>query len=245
MLRRHLLRLALATALVAAFTGCGTPSAPIPSRSVKAGKKPDSVAPDQLRAWTDDTPAKRALADFITRTTTRESADYIPPAERLAAVSADLLQPAAPALLPEPLREAVAALRGAGYRVVFVSDGDPSALRAAARAGGDIPAGEIVGAYPPADYVVREGRPAIVPRAEAAPVAKPVVLHQALGLRPVIAFGRTAADQALLEYATLANPRPSLALVVGRPATAALAAQAARSGWLQVDPATDWEQNRR
>lgn len=245
MLRRHLLRLALAATLVAAFAGCGTPSAPIPSRSVKAGKKPVSAAPDRLRSWADDSVAKLALAAYLARVTDGESPDYIPPAERVVAVSADLLEPNGPALVPAPLAEAVAALRTAGFRLVFVSDSDPSVLRAAARASGEVPAEEIVGAYPQADYVVREGRPVIATRGDATRTAKPVVLHQALGLRPVVAFGRTVADLPLLEYATLANPRPSLALLIGRPVPAPLAAEAARSSWLLVDPATDWEQNRR
>ncbi len=244
-MRHFVPRVVFGSFLVVLLAACGTPGAPIPSRSVKAGQRPVSAKPDQLRAWTDKTSAKLALAGFIERSTARDSADFIPPAERLAVFSADLLEPGSATLLPEPLREAVAALRGAGYRICFVSDIDPSVLRTAARADGGVPAEEIIGAYPPADYAVRGGRPVIVPRAEAARVAKPVVLHQALGLRPVLAFGRTAADLPLLEYTALANPRPSLAFLVGRPVPPSLAAEAGRAGWLIVDPAADWEQTGR
>ena len=240
--RRSLASLACASAALLFLAGCGTPGAPVPSRSVKIGPKPASAKPDTLPAWIDKTPSKLALLSFVERTTTRGSADYIPPAERVAVVSASLFPVAGRSATPAPLRELLSFLTEGGYRVYLVTDGDPEPLRIFARDQLDFPPERALGSYPEADYIVRDGRPQIVPRSGQARVAKPVIIQRFVGRRPVLAFGADAADLQMLEYATLANPRPNAAFVV--PASSSSRAElgeTARSrAWVVVDPANDW-----
>ena len=43
---------------------------------------------------------------------------------------------------------------------------------------------------------------------------KPVGIHEFIGRRPIACFGNSDGDKAMLEYTTIANPRPSLGLIV-------------------------------
>lgn len=228
-----LLRCALP--LLALFVaGCGTPSAPTPSRSVKVGPKPVSARPDPLRSWTDKTPAKLALVSFVDQSATRASAAYIPPAERVAAISE-----AAAAAIPAPvLRELVAYLHANAYRVFLVTDAAPAA-RASLGDGLGLAKEQIIGPYPQSTYKLIDGVPSVVPLADAVPAPKPVLVHQFAGRRPVLALGADASDTEMLEYAALRNPRPSLALVAPGPRSSALAAEAPARGWLLIT-AADW-----
>lgn len=40
-------------------------------------------------------------------------------------------------------------------------------------------------------------------------VGKPVGIHQFIGRRPIACFGNSDGDQAMLQYTTINNPRPS------------------------------------
>jgi len=46
------------------------------------------------------------------------------------------------------------------------------------------------------------------------PLGKPVAVHQFIGRRPIAAFGNSDGDQAMLQYTTINNPRPSFGLIV-------------------------------
>ena len=227
------------------LAGCRTPGAPVPSRSVKSGTKLVSAKPDLIPAWTDKTAAKVALTGFVERSVTRGEAGYIPENDRVAVVSAGVLT-AIPDLAP--LRQLIEYLSDSHYRVYLVGDADVAALRSTAQGKLGLGAAEILGAYPEADYVVRDGRPVIVPRAGSARVAKPVVIDRALGRRPVLAIGVEAGDVAMLEYTTLANPLPAAAFVLTAGAggeAAKLRAEAKTRGWTSVDPGADWAGGKR
>ena len=43
---------------------------------------------------------------------------------------------------------------------------------------------------------------------------KPVAIHQFIGRRPTMCLGNSDGDHAMLQYTTIANPRPSLGLIV-------------------------------
>lgn len=45
-------------------------------------------------------------------------------------------------------------------------------------------------------------------------VGKPVGIHQFIGRRPIACFGNSDGDQAMLQYTTINNPRPSFGLIV-------------------------------
>ncbi len=237
----HRLAVVLAASSVLSFSGCRTPGAPVPSRSVKSGTKLVSAKPDLMPAWTDKTAVKQALVDFVEKSQVRGELGYIPAEDRAAVLSAGLLASAGD---PKPLRQLVAYLHEHDFRVYLVADGDGAALRGPAREKLGLAGQQVIGAYPEADYVVRDGRPLIVPRSGVSRVAKPVVIDRALGgRRPVLAIGADASDVAMLEYTTLANALPSAAFVVPSAAGAdasKLRAEAKARGWMLVDPSADW-----
>lgn len=85
---------------------------------------------------------------------------------------------------------------------------------------------------------------------------KPAGIHQFIGRRPILCAGNSDGDQAMFEYTTVANSRPSLGVLVHHtdadreyaydadpPAsgrlTTALAAAGER-GWIVVDMKGDW-----
>jgi hypothetical protein len=85
---------------------------------------------------------------------------------------------------------------------------------------------------------------------------KPVGIHQFIGRRPVLAFGNSDGDKAMLEYTTLGNPYPSLGLILhhtdeereyaydANPKSSGklveALADAPKRGWAVVDMAGDW-----
>lgn len=230
------LRLVLPLALIALLplAACRTPQAPKPSRSAKVGPKPVSAKPDELRLWTDKTPAKLALVSFIEDAADRESAAYVPPSARVA-----VLSESAAAAAPAPaLRELVALLRANSFRVYLVTT-RPAADRAALGAPFGLGADQVVGPYPQSTYKLIDGVPSVVPLAGAIPAPAPVLVHQAAGSRPVLALVAADSDRDLLDYATLRNPLPSLGLVVSTPGSETLAAEAAAHGRPVLAPA-DW-----
>jgi hypothetical protein len=102
----------------------------------------------------------------------------------------------------------------------------------------------VIGAYAEADYVVRDGRPMVLTRADARRTAKPVVIDRALGGgRPVLALGAEASDIAMIEYTTLANALPAAGFVAPLGAgegAAKLCAEAKARGWTLIDSRSDW-----
>lgn len=226
---------------VLALAGCRTPGAPVPSRSVKSGSKLVSAKPDPMPAWTDKTAAKLALTGYVEGSLVRGERGYVPAEDRVAVLSAALVEGAADLT---PLRQLVGYLGASDYRVYLVSDGDVSGLRKAAREKLGLAERQVIGAWAEADYVVRDGRPAVVPRAGARRTAKPVVIDRVLGgRRPVLAIGAEGSDVAMMEYSTLANPLPSAAFVVplGTGTEAArLREEAKTRAWTVVDPRADW-----
>jgi len=85
---------------------------------------------------------------------------------------------------------------------------------------------------------------------------KPAGIHQCIGRRPLMAFGNSDGDLAMLQYTTIQNPRPSFGLIVhhtdgerefaydaetrstGRLVEALR--QSPERGWHVVDMARDW-----
>jgi len=231
----------LAALSLLAVAGCRTPGAPVPSRSVKSGSKVVSAKPDPMPAWTDKTAAKLALIGYVEGSVVRGERGYVPAEDRVAVVSAALVERVED---PTPLRQLVGYLSGNGYRVYVVSDGEVASLRKTAREKLGLAERQVIGAWAETDYVVRDGRPAVVPRAGAPRTAKPVVIDRVLGgRRPVLAIGAEGSDVAMLEYTTLANPLPAAALVAplgGSAETARLREEARTRGWTVIDPRADW-----
>jgi len=85
---------------------------------------------------------------------------------------------------------------------------------------------------------------------------KPVGIHQFIGRRPIAAFGNSDGDQAMLQYTTIGNPRPSFGLIVHHTDAAREYAYdrdtsvgrlnqgldlAPRLGWTLIDMKRDWK----
>lgn len=60
----------------------------LPGCAAGRGGSRHAIAPDALPSW-NDTSAKRAILDFVRRTTTPGSSDFVPPAERVAVFDND------------------------------------------------------------------------------------------------------------------------------------------------------------
>ena len=85
---------------------------------------------------------------------------------------------------------------------------------------------------------------------------KPVGIHQFIGRRPIDCFGNSDGDQAMLQYTTIKNPRPSFGLIVhhtdaereyaydANPKSSGKLVEALKEaparGWTVVDMKRDW-----
>ncbi len=161
----------------------------------------------------------------------------------------------------QPMQEVLAYLRANGFKTFIVSGGGADFMRVWSERVYGIPPEQVIGSTSRPRYDMRDGQPVLVKTMEYVFVddreGKPAGIHQHIGRRPIAAFGNSDGDQAMLEYTTVGNPRPSFGLIVHHtdaerefaydaspPAsgqlTTALAA-APQRGWTVVDMQRDWE----
>lgn len=160
----------------------------------------------------------------------------------------------------QPMLELLNYLRANGFQTWIVSGGGQDFMRVFAKETYGIPPQQIVGSYTRAKFEIRDGKPTLVKTMDAVFVddkaGKPVGIDQFIGQRPIAAFGNSDGDQAMLEYTTIDNPRPSFGLLVhhtdaereyaydanpkssGKLVTALEAAP--KYGWTVVDMKQDW-----
>ena len=123
-----------------------------------------------------------------------------------------------------------------------------------------IPPEQVVGSTARTTFQMREGVPVLTKTLDFLFVndrdGKPVGIHQFIGRRPVFCCGNSDGDQAMLQYTTIANPLPSLGLIVHHTdgereyaydavskSTGQLVKalkEAPERGWLVVDMQSDW-----
>jgi hypothetical protein len=81
-----------------------------------------------------------------------------------------------------------------------------------------IPPEQVVGSTARTQFELRDGGPALVKTLDYLFVddkgGKPVGIWQFIGRRPIACFGNSDGDQAMLQYTTINNPRPSFGLIV-------------------------------
>jgi hypothetical protein len=106
----------------------------------------------------------------------------------------------------------------------------------------------------------RDGAPVLVKTTDSLFVddkaGKPAGIHQFIGRRPIASFGNSDGDQAMLEYTTINNPRPSFGLIVHHTdgarefaydadapwgTLASALAEAGLRGWTVVSMKDDWK----
>lgn len=160
-----------------------------------------------------------------------------------------------------PMQELLRYLRDNGFKTYIVSGGGADFMRVWAEATYGIPPEQVIGSTGRTKFALRDGTPVLVKTLDYLFVddreGKPPGIHQFIGRRPIACFGNSDGDQAMLQYTTIDNPRPSLGLIVhhtdaereyaydSRPAssgklTTALV-EARQRGWIVVDMKADWK----
>jgi phosphoserine phosphatase len=110
------------------------------------------------------------------------------------------------ALTYAPMRELLDLLRARGFQTWIVSGGGKDFVRLVSEGLYGIPPEQVVGSTVRSEYVVQNGVPTILRRPEVAFIddgaGKPVGIHDAIGRRPIAAFGNSDGDLAMLEWTT-------------------------------------------
>ncbi len=160
----------------------------------------------------------------------------------------------------QPMHELLAYLRANGFKTFIVSGGGADFMRVWTERVYGIPPEQVVGSSARTRFEMRDGTPTLVKTLDYLFVddreGKPVGIHQFIGRRPIMAVGNSDGDQAMLEYTTMGNPRPSFGLLVHHTdadreyaydanppgsgkLTTALEVAGTR-GWVVVDMRSDW-----
>lgn len=161
----------------------------------------------------------------------------------------------------QPMQELLVYLRANGFKTFIVSGGGADFMRVWAERVYGIPPEQVVGSTARTTFERRDGKPVLVKTMDYLFVddkeGKPAGIHEFIGRRPIAVFGNSDGDQAMLEYATIGNPKPSLGVIVHHTdadreyaydahptATGTLVtalAEAPARGWFVVDMKTDWK----
>ena len=161
----------------------------------------------------------------------------------------------------QPMLELLRYLRASGFKTFIVSGGGADFIRVWSERVYGIPPEQVVGSHGQVTFEVRDGEATLHKSMDGIFVddkeGKPVGIHQFIGRRPVLAFGNSDGDKAMLEYTTLGNPHPALGLILHHTdgereyaydaepkSTGKLVealAEAPERGWVVVDMARDWD----
>jgi phosphoglycolate phosphatase-like HAD superfamily hydrolase len=159
----------------------------------------------------------------------------------------------------QPMLELLAYLRSNGFKTFIVSGGGVEFLRPWAERVYGIPPEQIIGSSIKTRFELREGKPVLLRLPELNFVddkeGKPVGIQQAIGRRPIAAFGNSDGDLAMLQW-TAAGAGPRLCLYVHHTDAAREWAydrqssvgrldqgldEARARGWTVVDMKTEWK----
>jgi phosphoserine phosphatase len=159
----------------------------------------------------------------------------------------------------QPMLELLAYLRASGFKTFIVSGGGIEFMRPWAERVYGVPPEQVIGSSIKTRLEVRDGQPVLVRLPEVAFVddkaGKPVAIQQAIGRRPIAAFGNSDGDLQMLQW-TAAGAGPRLCLLVhhtdaGREWAYDRAShvgkldlaldEAGRRGWTVVDMKVDWK----
>jgi phosphoglycolate phosphatase-like HAD superfamily hydrolase len=160
----------------------------------------------------------------------------------------------------QPQQELLAFLRANGFKNFIVSGGGADFMRVWAERVYRIPPEQVIGSTGTVKYELRDGMPELTKTTDYVFVndsdGKPAGIHQYIGRRPVMCVGNSDGDQAMLEYTTIGNPRPSLGVLIHHtddqreyrydtePTSTGKLVSALRAagerGWTVVDMKVDW-----
>jgi phosphoglycolate phosphatase-like HAD superfamily hydrolase len=160
----------------------------------------------------------------------------------------------------QPMLELLAYLRANGFQTWIVSGGGVDFMRVFAEEAYGVPPAQVIGTSGKVQFELRDGKPVFVKLPELSSYddkeGKPANIHLHVGRRPILAFGNSDGDQAMLQY-TDSSDGPRLMLLVhhddaereyaydrdssiGKLDTALTAAAA--KGWTVVGMKDSWNQ---
>ena len=164
-------------------------------------------------------------------------------------------------LIYQPMLELLAYLRANGFKTYIVSGGGLDFMRPVTYQAYGIPREQVVGSTIKTAFEVRDGKPVIIRLPELDFIddkaGKPVNIEKIIGRRPIFAAGNSDGDYEMLQYTTIANPRPTLGLIVHHTDAEReyaydrdtkfghlekALAEAPDRGWIVVDMKDDWQQ---
>jgi phosphoglycolate phosphatase-like HAD superfamily hydrolase len=118
----------------------------------------------------------------------------------------------------QPMQEVLRYLRANGFKTFIVSGGGADFMRVWSERVYGIPPEQVVGSTARVTYELRETGPVLVKTMDSVFIddkaGKPAGIHQFIGRRPIAVFGNSDGDKQMLEYGTIANPKPSLGVIV-------------------------------
>jgi len=161
----------------------------------------------------------------------------------------------------QPMQELMRYLRANGFKTFIVSGGGADFMRVWSERVYGIPPEQVVGSTGRPRFELRTSGPVLVKTLDYLFVddkaGKPVGIWQFIGRRPIACFGNSDGDQAMLQYTTIKNPRPSFGLIVHHTDAArefaydatpkssgklvAALKEAPQRGWSVVDMKNDWK----
>lgn len=120
-------------------------------------------------------------------------------------------------LVYQPMLEVLAHLRQNGFKTFIVSGGEVDFMRPWTEKAYGVPPEQVVGSRIKTKYEVENGKPRLMRLPEVAfnddKAGKPVGIHEAIGRRPILAFGNSDGDYEMLQYTTTGKG-PRLGLLV-------------------------------
>jgi len=160
----------------------------------------------------------------------------------------------------QPMQELMRYLRANGFKTFIVSGGGADFMRVWSERVYGIPPEQVVGSTGRTTFELRDNGPVLVKTLDYLFVddkaGKPVGIWQFIGRRPIACFGNSDGDQAMLQYTTINNPRPSFGLIVHHTDGAREYAydsvavsgkliqalkEAPQRGWIVLDMKSDWK----
>ena len=161
----------------------------------------------------------------------------------------------------QPMQELLSYLRANGFKNFIVSGGGADFMRIWAERVYGIPPEQVVGSTARTTFELRDSGPVLTKTIDHLFVddkeGKPVGIWQFIGRRPIACFGNSDGDQAMLQYTTINNPRPSFGLIVhhtdgdreyaydAKPKSSGTLIEALKEapqrGWSVVDMKNDWK----
>lgn len=118
----------------------------------------------------------------------------------------------------QPMQQVLSYLRANGFKTYIVSGGGADFMRVWSERVYGIPPDQVVGSTAQVKYELRDTGPVLVKTLDEVFVddkaGKPAGIHEFIGKRPIAVFGNSDGDKQMLEYGTIANPYPSLGVII-------------------------------